>query len=116
MKIPRHKLENNTINSVFDSGSNNIITKKICPKGPKLCSAKCMASLHCLSPSRRREAPCEGTNSPRLFTPGETKALAMTSQTAPDWQLQIGESGASSRYNFNLELERLACKQTALAA
>ena len=48
MKIPRHKLENNTINSVFDSGSNNIITKKICPKGPKLCSAKCMASLHCL--------------------------------------------------------------------
>ena len=48
MKIPRHKLENNTINSVFDSGSNNIITKKICPKGPKLCSAKYMASLHCL--------------------------------------------------------------------
>ena len=33
MKISRHKLENNTINSVFDSGSNNIITKKICPKG-----------------------------------------------------------------------------------
>jgi hypothetical protein len=63
-----------------------------------------------------REAPCEGTNSPRLFTPGETKALAMTSQTAPDWQLQIGESGASSRYNFNMELERLVCKQTALAA
>jgi hypothetical protein len=29
-----------------------------------------------LSPSRRREAPCEGTDSPRLFTPGETKALA----------------------------------------
>ena len=29
-----------------------------------------------LSPSRRREAPCEGTNFPRLFTPGETKALA----------------------------------------
>ena len=46
MKIPRHKFENNIINSVFDSGSNNIITKKICPKGPKLCSAKCMASLH----------------------------------------------------------------------
>jgi hypothetical protein len=40
----------------------------------------------------------------------------MTSQTAPDWQLQIGESGASSRYNFNMELERLVCKQTALAA
>jgi hypothetical protein len=33
--------------------------------------------------------------------------ILMTSQTAPDWQLQIGESGASSRYNFNLELERL---------
>jgi hypothetical protein len=32
--------------------------------------------LESLSPSRRREAPCEGTNSPRLFTPGETKALA----------------------------------------
>jgi hypothetical protein len=29
-----------------------------------------------LSPSRRREAPYEGSNSPRLFTPGETKALA----------------------------------------
>jgi hypothetical protein len=29
-----------------------------------------------LSPSRRREAPCEGTNTPQLFTPGETKALA----------------------------------------
>ena len=29
-----------------------------------------------MSPSRRREAPCEGTNSPRIFTPGETKALA----------------------------------------
>ena len=29
-----------------------------------------------LSPSRRREAPCEGTNYPRLFTPGEREALA----------------------------------------
>ena len=49
MKILRHKLENNTLNSVLDSGSNETITKKICPKGPKLCSAKCirMASLHC---------------------------------------------------------------------
>ena len=28
------------------------------------------------SPSRWREAPCEGTNSPRLFTPGEREALA----------------------------------------
>jgi hypothetical protein len=29
-----------------------------------------------LPPSRRREAPCEGTNSPRLFTPGKRIALA----------------------------------------
>jgi hypothetical protein len=29
-----------------------------------------------LSPSRRREAPCEGTNSARVFTPGERNALA----------------------------------------
>ena len=35
-----------------------------------------LINIHYLSPSRRREAPCEGTNSPRLFTPGETKALA----------------------------------------
>ena len=28
------------------------------------------------SASRRREAPCEGTNPTRLFTPEETKALA----------------------------------------
>jgi hypothetical protein len=33
-------------------------------------------SYNALSPSRRREAQCEDTNSPRLFTPGETKALA----------------------------------------
>jgi hypothetical protein len=33
-------------------------------------------NLFLWSPSRQREAPCEGTNSPRLFTPGETKALA----------------------------------------
>ena len=29
-----------------------------------------------LSPSQRHEAPCEGTNPPRLFTPRETKAIA----------------------------------------
>jgi hypothetical protein len=29
-----------------------------------------------LSPSQRREAPCEGTNSPVLFISGKTKALA----------------------------------------
>jgi hypothetical protein len=44
-----------------------IQTKELCYKD---------AQLNFLSPSRRREAPCEGTNSPRLFTPGETKALA----------------------------------------
>jgi hypothetical protein len=27
--------------------SNKTITKRICPNGPKLCSAKGMASLHC---------------------------------------------------------------------
>jgi hypothetical protein len=35
-----------------------------------------------LSPSRRREAPCEGTNPPRLFTPGETKALAKSKSSS----------------------------------
>jgi hypothetical protein len=50
------------------------------------------------------------------FNHVKNQSRGMTSQTAPDWQLQIGESGASSRYNFNLELERLVCKQTALAA
>jgi hypothetical protein len=30
----------------FDSDSNKTITKKMRPKGPKLCSAKGMASLH----------------------------------------------------------------------
>ena len=47
MQIGRYKLENMTLNSVLDSGSNKTITKKICPKGPKLWSAKCMATLHC---------------------------------------------------------------------
>ena len=28
-----------------------------------------------LSPSQRREAPCEVTNSPQLFTPQEAQAL-----------------------------------------
>jgi hypothetical protein len=38
-----------------------------------------------LSPSQRREAPCEGTNSPRLFTPGETKALAKSKVHQWSW-------------------------------
>ena len=40
-----------------------------------------------LSPSRRREAPCEGTNYPRLFTPGETKALAKSKVHQSSWAL-----------------------------
>ena len=48
MQIGRHKLANNTLNSVLDSGSSKAITKKICPKGPKLWSAKCMPILHCI--------------------------------------------------------------------
>jgi hypothetical protein len=36
-----------TLNSVLDSSLNKTITKKICPKGPKLWSAKGMATLHC---------------------------------------------------------------------
>ena len=43
----RHANIQRTLNSVLDSGSNETIKKKICTKGPKLCSAKCMASLHC---------------------------------------------------------------------
>jgi hypothetical protein len=48
MQIYRYKLENNTLNSVLDCDSNKTITKKIGWKGPKLYSAKYMASLHCL--------------------------------------------------------------------
>jgi hypothetical protein len=50
------------------------------------------------SPSRRREAPCEGTNSPRLFTPGETKALAKSKvhQISRAWVTVITVRGWSS--------------------
>ena len=49
-----------------------------------------------LSPSRRREAPCEGTNSPRLFTPGETKALAKSKvhQISRAWVTNRGWSSS----------------------
>jgi hypothetical protein len=49
-----------------------------------------------LSPSRRREAPCEGTNSPRLFTPGETKALAKSKvhQLSRAWVTNDGWSSS----------------------
>ena len=39
-------LANNTLSSVFDGDSNKTITKTICSKGPKLFSAKGMASLY----------------------------------------------------------------------
>ena len=41
---------------------------------------------------------------------------SMMSQPAPGTQLQVREPGASSSYNFKLELELLVCKQTAFAA
>jgi hypothetical protein len=42
-----------------------------------VCQLTCYTVCTCYSPSRRREAPCEGTNSPRLFTPGKNpKGLA----------------------------------------
>ena len=40
----------------------------------------------------------------------------MMSPPAPGSQLQVREPGASSSYDFKLELERLVCKQTAFAA
>ena len=40
----------------------------------------------------------------------------MMSQPAPGSQLQVREPGASSSYDFKLELERLVCKETAFAA
>jgi hypothetical protein len=43
-----------------------------------------------LSPSRQREAPCEGTNSLRLFTPVETKALAKSKVHQWSWALTNG--------------------------
>jgi hypothetical protein len=48
------------------------------------------------SPSRRREAPCEGTNSPRLFTPGRTKALAKSKvhQISRAWVTNRGWSSS----------------------
>ena len=36
--------------------------------------------------------------------------IKMTRQTATGSQLQVREPGASSRFDFNLELERLVCK------
>jgi hypothetical protein len=54
------------------------------------------AAFSILSPSRRREAPCEGTNSPRLFTPGETKTLGKSKvhQISRAWVTVRGWSGA----------------------
>jgi hypothetical protein len=41
---------------------------------------------------------------------GRRRQRCMTRQTAPGSQLQVREPGASSRFDFNLELERLVCK------
>jgi hypothetical protein len=48
------------------------------------------------SPSRRREAPCEGTNYPRLFTPGQTKALGKSKvhQLSRAWVTNHGWSSS----------------------
>ena len=40
----------------------------------------------------------------------KTLLHTMTRQTAPGSQLQVREPGAGSRFDFNLELERLVCK------
>jgi hypothetical protein len=45
MQIYKYRLENDTLNSVFDGDSKKTITKKIHLKGLKLCSGKGMASL-----------------------------------------------------------------------
>ena len=54
------------------------------------------AKLSIFPPRRRREAPCEGTNSPRLFTPGETKALAKSKvhQISRAWVTNRGWSSS----------------------
>jgi hypothetical protein len=48
------------------------------------------------SPSRRREAPCEGTNSPRLFTPGEREALAKSKVHQWAWASVTNRGWSSS--------------------
>ena len=60
-----------------------------------------------LSPSRRREAPCEGTNSPRLFTPGETKALGKSKvhQLSQAW---VTNDGWSSHWVILTDLKNMA--------
>jgi hypothetical protein len=49
---------------------------RLCHRISRVVDFKLSKRLERFSLSRRREAPCEVTNSPRLFTPGETKALA----------------------------------------
>ena len=48
------------------------------------------------SPRADGEAPCEGTNSPRLFTPGETKVLAKSKvhQLSRAWVTNDGWSSS----------------------
>jgi hypothetical protein len=45
-QIRRYRLANDSRNTAVDIDFNKTITKKTRPKGPKLCSAKGMASLY----------------------------------------------------------------------
>jgi hypothetical protein len=61
-----------------------------------------------LSPSRRREAPCEGTNPPRLFTPGETKALAKSKvhQISRAWVTVSGSVGGHPHWSQKIFVKK----------
>jgi hypothetical protein len=56
------------------------------------------------SPSQRREAPCEGTNPPRLFTPGETKPLAKSKvhQLSRAWVTVRVSVGGHPHWSHNI--------------
>jgi hypothetical protein len=55
-----------------------------------------------LSPSPRHEAPCEGTNSPWVFTPGETKALAKSKVHQWSWAWVTNNVGVSGGWSSSL--------------
>jgi hypothetical protein len=65
------------------------------------------------SPSRRREAPCEGTNSPRLFTPGETKALAKSK--VHQWSRALSSAEVSMSFTWRLLWGVLTAKPSDVA-
>jgi hypothetical protein len=62
---------NNIVNNQEQYGHQNIVQACFQQHCYRLGVFSCVVEME-----RQREAPCEGTNSPRLFTPGETKALA----------------------------------------